>query len=130
MTFKLLGQLPSGKNRIIVTRTGHRFPDPKSRFPKWRDEVMKQIIKQYNRNYIQTNNRPIAMTERCAMVVDYVPGDARVRDVPGMLDALCHVLAKAGIVKDDGLIRDVEWHEFPMDREAPMATVTIIQFAR
>jgi hypothetical protein len=42
-----------------------------------------------------------------------------------MLSALCHVLAKAGIVKDDGLIRDVEWHEFPIDREHPMAVVTI-----
>jgi Holliday junction resolvase RusA-like endonuclease len=118
MTFKLMGQLPSGKNRIIVTRTGHRFPDPKSRFPKWRDDVMKQITAQLKPDWS-------GFTERCKMIVDYTPSDLRTRDVPGMLDALCHVLAKAGIVKDDGLIRDVEWHEFPIDREHPMAVVTI-----
>jgi len=64
-------------------------------------------------------------TTRCKLIVDYVPGDYRVRDVDGMLSALCHVLAKAGIVKDDGLIREVEWNEFPVDKEHPMATVTI-----
>ncbi len=117
MTFKLLGQLPSGKNRIIVTRTGHRFPDPKSRFPKWRDDIMKQLIRQAK--------DALTIKTRCGLVVDYVPGDYRVRDVDGMLSALCHVLAKAGIVKDDGLIREVEWNEFPVDKEHPMATVTI-----
>jgi Holliday junction resolvase RusA-like endonuclease len=117
MTFKLMGQLPSGKNRIIVTRTGHRFPDPKSRFPKWRDDVMKQLGEQVFDHW--------PLTYKCRLIVDYTPGDLRTRDVPGMLDALCHVLAKAGIVKDDGLIRDVEWHEFPIDREHPMAVVTV-----
>jgi hypothetical protein len=122
MTFKLMGQLPSGKNRIIVTRTGHRFPDPKSRFPKWRDDVMKQIMEQSL--FVVS-----PATHKCRLIVDYTPGDLRTRDVPGMLDALCHVLAKAGIVKDDGLIRDVEWHEFPIDREHPMAVVTIRRLA-
>jgi Holliday junction resolvase RusA-like endonuclease len=65
------------------------------------------------------------LTGKCRLIVDYTPADARVRDVDGMLSALCHVLAKAGIVKDDGLIRDVEWHEFPIDREHPMAVVTV-----
>ena len=123
MTFKLLGQLPSGKNRIIVTRAGRRFPDPKSRFPKWRDEVMKQILQQL---YTERGHIPLMPIEhKCRLIVDYTPADNRVRDVDGMLSALCHVLAKAGIIKDDGLIRDVEWHEFPMDREQPMAVVTI-----
>jgi Holliday junction resolvase RusA-like endonuclease len=122
MTFKLMGQLPSGKNRIIVTRTGHRFPDPKSRFPKWRDDVMKQLVSQMS-GPAWEHSLPLSC--KCRLIVDYTPADARVRDVDGMLSALCHVLAKAGIVKDDGLIRDVEWHEFPLDREHPMAVVTV-----
>src|SRR5688572_12208694 len=115
MTFKLLGSLPSGKNRIIVTRTGKRFPDPKSRFPGWRDDVMKQLGEQIPKLRYDLMTR-LPLTTKCGLVVDYTPADARVRDVDGMLSALCHVLAKAGIVKDDGLIRDVEWHEFPIDR--------------
>jgi hypothetical protein len=117
MTFKLMGQLPSGKNRIIVTRSGHRFPDPKSRFPKWRDEAMKQI-------FTQIADKPMVV-HKCKLVVDYVPGDARVRDCAGMIDALCHVMEKAKVIENDGLIRDVEWHEFPIDREHPMAVVTV-----
>jgi hypothetical protein len=124
MTFKLMGQLPSGKNRIIVTRTGKRFPDPKSRFPGWRDDVMKQIAEQMS----WIPNLGIGywpVTEKCGLVVDYTPGDRIVRDVPGLLDALCHVLERSGVVKNDGLIRDCQWHEFPMDREHPMAMVTV-----
>lgn len=123
-TFKILGNMPSGKNRIIVTRTGHRFPDPKSRFPKWRDEALKQLAEQVYR--IETvHSCPFPVTNKCKLIVDYVPGDRIVRDVPGLLDALCHVLERAGIVTNDGLIRDCEWHEFAMDREHPMVTVTI-----
>jgi hypothetical protein len=65
------------------------------------------------------------LSVRCKLIVDYVPGDNRVRDVAGMLDAICHVLEKIGLVDNDGLIRDCEWHEFPIDREHPMAVVTI-----
>jgi Holliday junction resolvase RusA-like endonuclease len=118
-TFRILGNMPSGKNRIIVTRTGHRFPDPKSRFPKWRDEALKQLASQ------MPDDEWFPATSKCRLVVDYVPGDRIVRDVPGLLDALCHVLERAGIVKNDGLIRDCQWHEFEMDREQPLVTVTL-----
>src|SRR5688572_13447136 len=115
MTFKLLSNLPSGKNAVKITRTGQRYPD--KRFKVWRDEALRQISTQLN------GHKPI--TYRCGLVVDYTPGDRITRDVPGLCDALCHVLEKAGIVVNDGLIRDVEWHEFPIDREHPMAVVTV-----
>jgi hypothetical protein len=34
-------------------------------------------------------------------------------------------MEKAKVIENDGLIRDVEWHEFPIDREHPMAVVTV-----
>jgi len=85
---------------------------------------MKQLIAQMGNDVWDALDQ-FPIDYRCALVVDYVPSDNRTRDVDGMLSALCYVLAKAGIVKDDGLIRDVMWHEYPMDREHPMATVTI-----
>jgi Holliday junction resolvase RusA-like endonuclease len=88
---------------------------------------MKQLAAQMS--VIDKPYKNYPFTHKCKLVVDYTPADARVRDVDGMLSALCHVLAKAGIVKDDGLIRDVEWHEFPIDREQPMAVVTIRRLA-
>jgi Holliday junction resolvase RusA-like endonuclease len=118
ITFKLYSNLPSGKNAVKITRTGHRYPD--KRFKLWRDEALLQINKQ---RYASGNTETI--TYKCGLVVDYTPGDRIIRDVPGLLDALCHVLEKAGVVKSDGLIRDCKWHEFPIDREHPMAVVTI-----
>ena len=62
---------------------------------------------------------------RIALIVDYTPGDLRTRDVAGMLDAICHLLERSGLIEHDGLIRDCTWHEFPMDRTKPQATVTL-----
>ncbi len=113
----------------MVTRTGHRYPDPKSRFPKWRDEALKQlaaqVTREVNRQLCRARDVHFPITTKCKLVVDYVPGDRIVRDISGMLDALCHVLERAGIVKCDGLIRDCEWHEFEMDRKEPMVTLTV-----
>lgn len=59
------------------------------------------------------------------LIVDYVPGDLRKRDVPGMLDALLHVLERGGYVVDDAQIRQVTWTPFPIDRQHPRCTVTL-----
>jgi Holliday junction resolvase RusA-like endonuclease len=83
------------------------------------------VLRQLHQQLYSGRGHFATITKKCKLIVDYTPADARVRDVDGMLSALCHVLAKAGIVKDDGLIREVDWHEFPMDRENPMAVVTI-----
>jgi hypothetical protein len=41
VTFTLTGQIPSGKNAVVVTRTGMRFPA--KRFKLWREDALKQL---------------------------------------------------------------------------------------
>ncbi len=47
LTLTLTGQCPSGKNAIVITRTGLRFP--KKRFVDWRTEALKEIQTQLNK---------------------------------------------------------------------------------
>lgn len=91
---KIYGQCPSGKNSVIVTRSGKRFPS--KRFAEWRDKALHEI--KYSRIFgadFRIIDKP------CNITVDYWSGDKRRRDVPGILDALYHLLEKAGIVTDD-----------------------------
>lgn len=108
MTFTLYGQLPSGKNAVIVTRTGHRFPA--KRFKLWREDALIQLR-------TQMCGQCFPLREQVALNCLYTPGDKRIRDVPGMLDALCHLIVKAGLLMDDGQVRRVTWIENVMDRE-------------
>lgn len=96
--FTLQGQLPSGKNQVKITRTGHRYPS--QRFVLWRAEALRQIGKV---------RKPLA--GRVRMTVAYWPGDKRRRDAAGMVDALCHLLEQAGIVSDDAQIKELDWFE-------------------
>ena len=104
LTFTLTGQCMSGKNGVQTTRTGQHYPKPK--WKAWRDEMVQQI---------RASSRPIhgwtvhtSLTVPCKAHVVFRHGDRRRRDVAGMLDALCHVLERAGVVKDDSLIVDWE----------------------
>ena len=129
MTLVLMGQIRGGKNNVQITRTGHRYPNPT--FAKWRDEAVRQIREQV----VNALRRPgktmtaLAATEpfltRCEASIDYTPGDLKVRDVPAMMDALWSVLVKAGVLADDGLIREVVWREHPLDRKAPMVRIEL-----
>lgn len=112
LCFTIPFQLQSGKNRVLITRTGHRYP-PK-RFQAWRDAVLKCIP-------------PMAgpYTGPLHIIVDYVPGDKRKRDVPGMLDALLHVLERGRCMLDDAQVKQVTWTPFPLDRKRPRCTVTL-----
>lgn len=112
LTITLLGQLKSGKNRVLITRTGHRYP-PKA-FKDWREEMLSQIP-------------PVRWPFEgpVHMAVDYVPGDKIRRDVPGMLDALCHVIEKAGIVLDDAQVKSVTWLTLPVAPKQPRCVVTL-----
>jgi Holliday junction resolvase RusA-like endonuclease len=56
----------------------------------------------------------------------YFAGDLRRRDVPGMMDALFHVLERSGIVRDDSLIQTAEWH-YKLDREGPRVEIELIR---
>jgi len=122
MILVLKGQLPSGKNQIkLCVRGGkiHKYPD--ARFILWREDVLNQIVAQ--RGTKPTAAMPVVLR------VEYTPGDRRVRDVSGILDAIFHVLAKAGTIDDDGLIWDVHWLRRPMKKDAPGAIITLTEYA-
>lgn len=111
-TFVLTGILPGGKNAVKTTRTGHRYPD--QRFVLWRANALSQLPAK-----VPHFPGPVQL------LVDYVPGDLRKRDMPGMMDALLHLLEKAKLVKDDAQVVALTWTPFPLDREHPRCTVTI-----
>ena len=69
-------------------------------------------------------DRP-AITGPVALIADYVPGDLIKRDVDGMLSAIFHVIVKAGLLLDDAQVKNVSWHQWPLDRENPKCRVTI-----
>lgn len=115
--FTLMGQLPSGKNAVVVTRTGHRFPA--KRFVDWRTAALTQL-----RAQCDGIPQPIR-SPRLKLLVTYTPGDRRTRDVAGMMDALCHLLERSGLVENDGQVRECDWEELPMDRTTPCATIAL-----
>lgn len=114
MTLTLIGQCQSGKNRILITRTGHRYPP--ARFVTWRNDWSRQLQGQFQ----ETIAWPVEIS------VDYTPSDLRTRDIDGMLSALQSVLVHARVLKDDGLIRGIGyWREHPLDRKTPMVRVEL-----
>ncbi len=110
----IVGQIQSGKNRILITRTGHRYPP--ERFKVWRDEVSGNLAKQW---------KDVPVTEPVRLHCLYWPGDRRTRDVSGMEDAMFHVLVKAGVLKDDGLVWDCLWYRQPLNRKGPKVLITV-----
>ena len=107
MTLVLTGQLPSGKGQIRkVFRGGKLIHYPQARFSKWRTDACKQLVGQFQET----------INWRCSMDAQYTPGDLKTRDVSGLLDALFHLFGYAGVIKDDGLIREIHWKEHPLDR--------------
>ena len=114
--FLLDCQIPSGKNAVQTTRAGKRYPG--KRFKSWRDEAMGQL--------------PYPVTEFAgpvSMIVDYVPGDNIRRDVPGLLDALCHLIEKVGLVQDDAQVKCVQWTTFPVQPKRPRCSVSLAAVA-
>jgi len=111
LTFTLRGKMKSGKNEVMTTSRGMRYP--KAQFKVWRSDMLEQI------GYIA---RPFVGP--VALVVDYVPQDKIRRDAPGILDAICHLLEKAGIVTDDAQVKTIHWTEF-VPEKAGHCTVTI-----
>ena len=117
MTFSITGQMTSGKNSVVVTRSGMRFPS--KRFKAWRDSVLPELLIQKGANGL------FPLSTSVTLDCIYTPGDRRTRDVPGMLDALFHVIVKAGLLVDDGLVWGVTWRREDMDREKPGLTFTM-----
>lgn len=115
MTFYLTGQIPSGKNQVQVrgvwnpkTRKHRYHKYPNARFETWRARAMSQLMQQG----IQRHTYTIPL----GVEIAYTPGDRRVRDIPGMMDALWHVLQKVGFVDDDKQFRAVIWTEQPVSK--------------
>ena len=102
LLFTLTGQVLSGKNHMQIGRDGRHYPLP--RWAKWRDEMVRQVIPF---TIIKGKRFSYCIEQPCKAHVVFRHGDRRRRDVAGMLDALCHVLERAGVVKDDSLI--VDW---------------------
>jgi crossover junction endodeoxyribonuclease RusA len=96
------------------TKTGMSFP--KKSFADWRAEAIRQIKTQFS-------GEPIAVP--CNVRLDYVAGDKRRRDMPAVLDAVWHVLEKAGVVADDTLLWAVQSSR-SYDNVAPGVTITFL----
>jgi Holliday junction resolvase RusA-like endonuclease len=111
----LKGQIPSGKNQMkIDPRSGRHYPA--QRFELWRQDAWAQIM---------TQRKKIEVP--CCIRVDYWPGDRRRRDVPGCADALCHLLEMCGIVEDDSLLEDWEWHTHEVSPQNPRTIITLVE---
>lgn len=89
--FVIKGQCKSGKNSVVNTRTGHKFP--KKSFVEWRENFIKQLEEQ--------KIPKLKIDFPVSIDVTYRSGDLRRRDVAGMEDAICHVLERYGLVADD-----------------------------
>lgn len=109
--FQVKGQLPSGKNAVQITRHGRRYPN--KRFKAWRDAAIAHLID------------PARFDGPVSLTVDYTPGDRIRRDAPGLLDALCHLIEKVGIVQDDAQVKNVTWTTFPVQPGKPSCFVSI-----
>ena len=113
--YTITGQIRGGKNNLTVTRTGHRFPNAK--WAKWRDVAVKEIVAQ--------RQGRAQFTEPVNVRLDYYAEDRRRRDMPAIVDAIFHVLEKAGVVKDDTLLWITESSR-NYDKANPRAEITIL----
>lgn len=118
-SFTLSGQIRGGKNNMKVGRNGKHYPD--KTFAKWRDAAVGEVRKHLSRQPIPYFPKPLILE----IEVHYAAGDLRRRDIPGMLDALFHVLERAQVVEDDAQIQEAHWYQFPVNREHPSVRVTV-----
>ena len=110
------GQIRGGKNNYIVTRTGMHIP--RKEWAAWRDKAVSSVRAQLPATWV-----PIETPT--AIRLTYVAGDKRRRDQPAVIDAIFHVLEKAGFCKDDTLLW-VSESTRSYDKEAPHAVIEII----
>lgn len=111
ITFTLQGKMKSGKNQVMTTSRGMRYP--KAQFKTWRTDMLRQI---------GMVDRPFVGP--VGLVVDYVPQDKIRRDAPGILDAICHLLEKSGVVTDDAQVKAIHWTEFAQEKSG-RCTITV-----
>ncbi len=127
LDFKLLGQCTSGKNSVIVTRTGKRFPS--QRFTLWRNDMMGQILPQIE-HYKKMVQLPLCGPVSVSVL--YKSKDRLRRDAPGIIDALWHLLEKSGVITDDthlaGFENSLQYYNAGIDKLNPSVSITIRGF--
>src|SRR6185436_19851969 len=102
LTFSLTEQMPSGKNRIKETFVrGKKIRYPDARFKAWRATASVEIMQQ-KRTWSQQQKMALPLRNDIYVTISYRALDKRRRDIPGMLDALWHLLEYAEIIEDDG----------------------------
>ena len=111
------GIIRGGKNNIIITRTGRRFPRPE--WAKWRDDAVQQVKTQLPANWV-----PIQA--HTGVILNYYAGDEKRRDMPAIIDAIWHVLEAAGVTTDDFYLW-AEQSRRTVDRQNPRAEIIIKQ---
>lgn len=104
LILRLSEQIPSGKNHVRITRTGRRYPT--ARFAQWRATAYQQLHSQLIK---QPAWRQWPSGASMSLTVYYRPLDRRRRDVPGMLDALLHLLEQTEVIQDDAQVKTVSW---------------------
>lgn len=113
-------QCKSGKNGVKTTRKGVRYPTPA--FKAWRALCLDAIEKQ--------GHSGANLQGKLDCVINYTPGNLIRRDVPGMMDAIFHVIERAEIVQDDAKIcHAVKWFEHPLDRKNPKVEIFLQEVA-
>lgn len=120
--FSFVGQVRSGKNQMMIDpRSGRHYPAPL--FSAWRDEQVLRIRQQKAQQKVF-----FAKETKLIFGVEYWPGDARRRDMPGIEDAIFHVLERAGVVEDDAQFEDCSgWYKQEIDRKNPRLEISIVE---
>jgi Holliday junction resolvase RusA-like endonuclease len=121
MVITIKGQVRGGKNNMLVLRNGMHIPT--KQFKKWRNDAVDQVIDQIYRHETTTGSFDM-ITEPCMHEIEYFAGDRRRRDIPAILDAIYHVLERAGVVKDDCLLQDLNFRQH-YDKENPRVIIKL-----
>lgn len=111
--FSFHGKIMGGKNSVLITRTGHRYPN--KTWAEWRDRA----VSFFRNPLIKCIEGPAKIT------VQYWNGDKRRRDIPAMVDSIYHCLEKSDIVKDDSLFKELHWLPMGYDKKDPRVIITI-----
>ena len=111
MRLVLKGQIRGGKNNVLMTRTGRRYPNPI--FTAWVADAHRQIVTQIGPAHCR---KPIDGPGWYWNFI-YTPEDNRRRDAPAVLDGLLHLFEKAGIVTDDRWVANFHYTTMPASKE-------------
>lgn len=131
LTIELTDQIPSGKNQIKEHyETDRKTGRPKKvrhgneRFTMWRKAAGMEIL-------IQRSKWPLLQKAALPLPgdliarVSYRPLDPICRDLPGMQDALWHLLEQMEVIGNDGQIKGLTW-DYPWRSDGPCVILTLM----